>query len=89
MKTIEEQAKEAACGSTEASFREAAAFERGYLAAAAPREELIAELVEALKEAAEMIRSEYCSHPGPCGPQVNSCYAGCALSALAKAEARQ
>lgn len=61
----------------------------GSLAAAAPREELIAELVGALREAAEMIRSEYCSHLGACGPEVNSCYAGAALSAIAKAEARQ
>lgn len=53
----------------------------GPLLAAAP------ELLEALRNAAEEIAAEKCSHPGRCSAENPSCYAGEYLGFIAKAEA--
>ncbi len=44
------------------------------------------ELLEACKEAVEMITIEYCSHPDECGANNSKCYAQKLYKAIAKAE---
>lgn len=46
------------------------------------------EMLEALKDAAEKISSEYCSHKGHCGATEATCYAQVQLAAIEKAEGR-
>jgi len=52
------------------------------LHASAPR------LMVALREAIELIQSEYCSHPEPHSPTLTTCYSSKQLDALAHAEGK-
>ena len=42
-------------------------------------------LLEALRKAADLVSSEYCSHDGDCGPDIEECYAREIYQAIAKA----
>lgn len=50
------------------------------------------EMLQALKEAVDLISDEYCSHigeKGNCGPEIEECYASAQLKAIAHAEGKE